>query len=329
MSSTAFSTKLAFPDRVASALRQRLDRWARRRGPAHPPLTLESKQIYILPTGAGFMLGLMLTAMLLGSLNFNNNLGLLTTFLVAGIGVLSMHAAHRNLHGLRIIDCSAVPVFAGQTLDVRVTLLDTRGRRRPGLATECSGGEPGMRATVETHGRAEASIEMPTEHRGWIEAPRIRLRTRFPIGWFEAWSWFWPEQRFLVWPAPAANAPPLPIAGRSQRSDRPGDESDEFHGLRRWREGDPLHRIAWKASQRHQTLLARQFTRPERHRIELRLADAPGRDFEERISVLARWVIEADRAEMEYGLDLGAARIQAAAGESHRVRCLNALAELE
>lgn len=328
MSSPASSTIRAFPDRAAAALRKRLDRWVRRRGPVHPPLTLGYRQIYILPTKFGWLVGVLLTAMLLGSLNFNNNLGLLTTFLVAGIGMLSMHAAHRNLDSVRIAGCTAPPVFAGQPLAIHITLLDERGRRRQGLVAECADAEPSAGVVVERHGRAEAQLALPTTTRGWIEIPRIRLRTRYPLGWFEAWSWFWPDRRFLVWPTPAPHAPALHSASRADSSSRPGDESDEFHGLRSWREGDPLHRIAWKASQRHQILLARQFTRPERHRIELRLADAPGRDREERISIVARWVLEAERYEMEYGLDLGAVRFEPGVGESHRIRCLNALAEL-
>jgi uncharacterized protein (DUF58 family) len=295
----------------------------------HPPLTLGYRQIYILPTKFGWLVGLLLTAMLLGSLNFNNNLGLLTTFLVAGIGVLSMHAAHRSLDGLRITDLAALPVFAGDRLEVRLTLLDgARERHRRGVHAECVGASSTGGVDVPANGRAETGIALPTDRRGWLEIPRIRLRTRYPLGWFEAWSWVWPERRALVWPAPAANAPPLQVAARAEHSDLPGDESDEFHGLRGWREGDPLHRIAWKASQRHQTLLARQFTRPQRQRVELRLADAPGRSREERISIVTRWVLEADRSGMEYGLDLGGVRIAPGDGQSHRVRCLDALAEL-
>ncbi len=325
-------TRPAFPDALRLGWRTRTEawfgRWLRRRGPVHPPLQLRYRQIFILPTRFGWAIGVLLSAMLLGSLNFNNNLGLLTTFLVAGVGLLSMHLAHRNLDGIRILGSEAGSVFAGQPLPLRVQIEDCDGRDRHGLVLEFED----RRAVVPTltgDGRAELVLDLPTVQRGWLSLGRLRFRTRWPIGWFEAWSWFWPAHRALIWPAPAVNAPPLPRSGDSQASSRPGDEGDEFHGLRDWREGDPLHRIAWKASQRHGHLLAREFARPQRERLVLRLADAPGHDPEQRISVLTRWVIEADRKQFEYALELGHRRIESGSGPAQRLRCLNALAEHE
>lgn len=309
------------------AVHIRFGAWLKRRGPVHPPLTLAYRQIYILPTRFGGLVGLLLSAMLLGSLNFNNNLGLFTTFLVSGIGLLSMHIAHRNLDGVRIVDCVPDQAFAGDPLRLSITLQETRDRSRHGLVAQSKGLPVSAGVNLPAATSAEIALSLATHQRGWMDIPRIRLRTRHPLGWFEAWSWFWPEHKVLVWPRPADHAPPLVTSGSSDSRSRPGDESDEFHGLRNWREGDPLHRIAWKASQRHQNLLARQFTRPERDQIVLKLSDAPGRSLEQRISVLARWVIEADRCEFEYGMDLGSSSIPPGAGEAHRIRCLNALGE--
>ena len=332
MSSSKSSTKPAFPEGSwarswLDAAQTRFRAWLKRRGPVHPPLTLGYRQIYILPTRFGWLVGLLLFAMLLGSLNFNNNLGLFTTFLVAGIGLLSMHIAHRNLDGLRIAGCVPGQAFAGEPLALSITLQDTKDRARRGLVAESKGLPATAGVDLSAAASNDTTLAIPTLQRGWMEVPRIRLRTRHPIGWFEAWSWFWPAHKVLVWPKPADQAPPLITAASSDNRNRPGDESDEFHGLRDWREGDPLHRIAWKASQRHQHLLARQFTRPERDRIILRLADAPGRSLEDRISILARWVIEADRHDLEYGMELGTSSIAPGAGEAHRIRCLNALGE--
>ncbi len=315
------------PATLAEPVRRGLDRWIRRRGPVNPPLTLRYRQIYILPTGFGWQLGVLLFAMLLGSLNFNNSLGLFTTFLVAGIGLLAMHVTHRNIDGLEITGCQAIPVFAGQPLVLRVRVREARDRARGALVIDAPGGNHSRGQTLEAGASVDLELEFATHERGWRELPRQRIGTRYPLGCFHAWSWFWPERRFIVWPRPASDAPPLPTGGARNSVDLPGDESDEFHGLRDWRQGDPLHRIAWKASQRHQHLLARQFTRPERAHIVLDLEQAPGRDLEQRISVLTRWVLEADRAGIDYGIALAGNNIAPGRGEAHRVRCLDALAE--
>ena len=313
------------PASLAPAPRRWLNNWIRRRARAEPPLTLGYRQIFILPTAFGWLLGVLMFAMLMGSLNFNNNLGLLTTFIVAGIALMSMLVAYRNLEGIEISGTSAPPVFAGDPLEINVRLAESSGHHRLGVTIA---GPSGSTTGQLAAGRAESiQLAIPTVRRGRLQPGRLRIQTRHPLGLFEVWSWFWPEREFLVWPRPAAHPPPLPIGQAHTGSPRPGDESDEFHGLRDWREGDPLHRSAWKASQRHQTLLARQFTQFDNEDLQLKLDAAPGRDLEERLSVLAAWVIEADQRGLLYTLDLGAVRIGPDQGESHRVRCLDALAE--
>jgi len=326
MWSTTFSTRLGFPE-LQARWAAWFGRWLKRRGPVHPPLTLRYRQIYILPTGFGALLGILLVAMLMGSLNFNNNLGLFTTFTVAGIALLSMHLAHRNLDGLRIESVTAERVFAGQALGLHVGLADGSGRDRPGLMVEIPGKACSRVVDVSAWDAGEAELRLETRRRGWIESPRLKLFTRQPLGWFIAWSWFWPARRFLIWPQPAKNAPGLPLNAQAEPDARPGDESDEFHGLRAWREGDAVHRIAWKASQRHDQLLARQFSRPRRGRVVLRLEDAPGAGLEQRIAVVTAWILEAERRELDYGLILGQGEFSPDHGLAHRNRCLDALAE--
>ncbi len=307
-------------------LRGLLDDWIRRRGPVTPPLTLRYRQIYILPTGFGWLLGLLMSAMLIGSLNFNNNMGLLTTFLVAGLAVNSMLLAYRNLEGLAIRHCAARPVFAGQQLALRIDISDTSNRSRPGLKFIRPEGT-GETATAAAH-QASVRLTLPTARRGWMKLGRIRLETTHPLGLFRAWSWFWPERRFLVWPTPTSPAPPLPRDGGRQtgRLSKPRPDGEEFHSLRPWRVGDPLHRIAWKSSQRHQTLLSREFQQEQAEVIHLELARAPGADLERRISIVTAWVLQADAEGLKWVLDTGAERFGPERGQDHLHRCLRALA---
>ena len=50
---------------------------------------------------------------------------------------------------------------------------------------------------------------------------------------------------------------------------------------------------------------------------------------EERLSQLARWVLDAHAAGLAYGLRLPGATMELAAGEAQRDRCLEALALFE
>ena len=81
--------------RLLRDLRARIERrahaWIRRRqGADTDPVELRRQRIYILPTRLGVAYGAMLCAMLLGGMNYNNNLGLGFTFLLVSLGLVTM-----------------------------------------------------------------------------------------------------------------------------------------------------------------------------------------------------------------------------------------------
>ncbi len=313
---------------LQARLRLKLDRWVKRRARANPPLIIGYRQIFILPTGFGWMLGMLMFGMLMGGLNFNNNLGLLTTFIVAGLAVNSMLMAYHNLRGIEVRRCSAAPVFAGEPARLNVTFINADARRRPAL--ELIYGKQLEAFNLEQTSSGETGIAIPTTHRGWLKPGRLRLQTSHPIGLFEAWTWFWPEHPILVWPRPAGHPPPLPQSTGQNPGSRQNRESEgeNFYSLRGWRSGDPLHRIAWKASQRHQLLLSREFRAEQAEHLTFDLNHTPGRDLEERISNLTAWVLNAHRDGLQWTLRLGGVEIGPGGGQAHVYRCLRALAEL-
>ncbi|RFF26352.1 MULTISPECIES: DUF58 domain-containing protein [unclassified Wenzhouxiangella] len=305
-----------------------LDRWLKRRTRLDLPLTLAYRRIFILPTRFGWMLGLLMGAMLIGSLNFNNNLGLLTTFIVAATAINSMLLAFRNLNGLHLRHGAARPVHAGKPVPWRLTAVNHCERNRDGLRLKGPG--PDAVFNVPARGVREVTIELDARGRGWHRPGRLRIETTQPLGLFRAWSWIEPTTPFLVWPQPAEHAPPLPEGGDAQSVQRrqAREEGEDFHSLRRWREGDPLHRIAWKASQRHQTLLSRQFRREQSREVFLSLERAPGRDLEERIRIVTAWILRAEAENRSWTLELGEERFGPDRSESHKHACMRALAEL-
>ena len=65
-------------------VRGRFQRWWQARLPLLDTMTLTQRNVYILPTRAGFMLGATLAVLLVGAINYQLNLGYLLTFLLAG-----------------------------------------------------------------------------------------------------------------------------------------------------------------------------------------------------------------------------------------------------
>lgn len=302
--------------------------WIRRRqGPDREAVTLRRGRIYILPTGLGAAFALMLVAMLLGSLNYGNNLGLALTFLLAALGVVAMHACHRNLETLVASPGGTEPPFAGQDAIFRIAVANPGPLPRSDLEAAAT------RASPPTHvpaaGEASLELRVPTRRRGSVVLERVELSTRYPYGLFRAWAVLHPGMSCLVYPRPAANAPPPPrqagLAGGGVK--RRGD--DDFAGLKDYHPGDPPRHIAWKAFARADELLVKEFSGDAEATPVFDLADAPGGDLESRLAVLARWIVDSHALGHAFGLRLPGEEIPPAPGDAQRARCLAAIARFD
>jgi len=88
--------------RSADALHGRWRAWWEARHPRSETLTLTQRNVYILPTRAGYVFALTLVALLIASINYQLSLGYLLTFLLAGSGVVAMHVTHGTLRALSL-----------------------------------------------------------------------------------------------------------------------------------------------------------------------------------------------------------------------------------
>ena len=307
--------------------REWIERFARPRGPEAFPIELHRGRIYVLPTRFGLFFGVALAAMGLGALNYNNNPALLLMLLLAGAAQTSLLSAHMQLSGLRFVAVGADPVPAGTPILLRLhARADKRGRARRGLRVDCA---EGFGALSLDDGIGDAELALPTHRRGWLDVPRLRISTTRPLGLVRAWSWVWPEQPLLVYPAPEPDGPPLPDGDGDAALARLHPLGDDVHHLRAYRRGDPARTIAWKPTARHGHLLVREYERPQSADIVLDWSHLQGLDTEARIRRLARWVDEAERDARRYSLIVpGHPPIGPAHGPAHRHACLRALALL-
>ncbi|NIC43181.1 DUF58 domain-containing protein [Aquabacterium sp. A08] len=311
--------------------------WLRRQTPtAH--LTLTHRNLYILPTRAGLMLGLTLLLLLVGSINYQLNLGYLLTFLLAGCAVVALHVTHNNLRGLRLSVHGLEPVFAGQAAPVQLVLHNpgTRHRYGVGLAwLDPGAADASVWADVPPQASATVQLSHPTQRRGPLPLPALRVETRFPLGTVSAWHWWRPAGRWLVYPAPETPEPALP------RPDGPAPEqppsaqgvgrSDETDGVRPHRRGDPLKWVLWKKVARladgpHPAWVSRDFAPPSGTELWLDHAQCGLSDPEAQRSRLCAWVLRAETLGLRYGLRLPGLALPPDQGPAHRRRCLEALA---
>lgn len=306
-------------------LERRLPALTRWRVPEPLPIALHPRRIYVLPTRFGLLFGAMLVMMLLGALNFNNNAALLLTFLLSGAVLLSMGRGVRMLDGLRLVAVDAAPVPAGSALSVALRF--EAGDSEPRRQIELIHGRERWIFDLDG-GAATVRLTLPTERRGLLPIGRLTLACEYPFGLFRAWSVVHPDVRLLVHPRPEAKSPPLPRGAAGDAEAHASPAGEEWHALREYRHGDPRRLIAWRASARAERLLVREFATPRAARIEIAWEATAGLPHEQRISRLARWVLEAARGPADYALRLPGETLGPGRGPVHLARCLRALALL-
>lgn len=327
------STPWPFPEigSLASSLKRRAGRrvraWARKRQGKDPATaTLRPGRVYILPTGIGVTFGIMTFAMLLGSMNYNNNLSFVLTFILIGIGFVAMHQCQRNLVGLELTFAGADPVFAGQSLRFRVAVTNRSRSPRHGIRLYA----PDTYSDIHDLQPGESRVfvlPVATGARGRLTVPRFGVRTMFPFELFRSWAWLHMDIAGLVFPAPAAEAPgppPTTAAHGHRQHDARGEE--DFAGLRKYHEGDSPRHVAWKAYARSGQILSKQFAGADTSSQWFDFDEIAGFDVERRLSILTRWIVDADRRQEDYGLRMPGAEYEPAHGEAHRRRCLETLA---
>jgi uncharacterized protein (DUF58 family) len=317
-----------------TALDDRIAEWLfRRRAPPPGPVRLTQGRIYLLPTSAGVLLAATIVLMLMGCINYNLGLGYILTFLLAGVGMVSMLHTFRNLAKLEIRAGRADPVFAGEMAVFPLLIDNPTGLGRLSVAfAPIDVAEPGERHAVWCDPgplvQTRCELLVKAQRRGRMHLPRLRVFTTYPLDLFRAWSYVDLDASCLVYPKPETGLVPLPAprsgAGEGLQS---GRGQDDFAGLRRYVSGDSLRHVAWKAVARGEALLTKQFTGLEAGELWLSWWDLPEElRLEARLSRLTRWVVDASRAGVSFGLDLPGARIPPDIGPAHEERCLSALA---
>lgn len=291
------------------------------RGAEAGPIVLDRRRIYILPTRHGMLFGVFLLAMLIGSINYSLSLGYVLTFLLGGVALVGILHTYRNLQGIRLANGGASPAFAGDEAGFHLEV--EAPAPRFALQLRWRDAEP---VSFDVDGPQRVTVRVPTTRRGRLRPGRFTLFSVYPLGLFRAWSHVQFDQSVIVYPRPADSPLDLPAVGDT--GTRPGrqDGSEDFTGLRAWQPGDSPRQVAWKVAARTGLLATKRFSDAEGGILLLDWDQLPGLEVEARLAQLARGVIDAEQANLRYGLHLPGIEIAPGNGAPHRQHCLEALA---
>ncbi|WP_245752796.1 DUF58 domain-containing protein [Methylophaga sulfidovorans] len=294
-----------------------------------------------MPSAYGYAYVVLLLVMLLGAINYNNSLGHLLCFLLVGLGQVAMHHSHRNIKNLSLTVTALDSVFNGQSAQFRLTTSNTKPHASYQLEVRHKISSKKSRwpfikryhslqllDVVDGNSNHTSTLTIPTQKRGWQPLNTLSLTSSYPLGLFQCWTLFDTPAQVLVYPQ-AKGQKPLPISAQAGQESHQYEQlgEDEFAGLRSYREGEALHRVAWKAMARDDQMRSKQFSSPQGRELLFRWEDvADINDTEQKLSQLCQWICQAEQQGDRYGLILPNAELTASHGPSHQHHCLKLLA---
>lgn len=319
---------------IKQAVRRRADKWLFQLRDAEPgEVFLNQRRVFILPTGPGLGFGVLLVVLLIGATNYNLSLGFALVFALGACAIVDMYLTYKNLGQLHLQPGRAHPLFAGEDAQFELTVANRSKLDRYALWVDfLEAGQARYVTDVLAGSNAALLLSTQSFERGWLNAPRVRLATRFPLGLFGAWCYWQPDAKALVYPFPEDGAPPLPMSGAASEDGHGHAGHDDFAGIRSYQAGDSLRHMAWRQIARLDPSLGGQLVTKhfEGGAIEELMLDFDALpvtlDLELRLSRMTRWVLDAEQRALPYGFRMHGHDFAAAVGAAHQAACLRALA---
>jgi uncharacterized protein (DUF58 family) len=310
---------------ITKKIKKYWERWAKKRNRLGNPQTLNSHNLYILPSGFGWAYGVVIFSIFVAAINSQINTIFLMTFLLAVIGLISILEAHANLKNLSFKFIVIKDSHQGTPAKITLSIVPNN-KIRFGVEFQIAS-QPKIRLKkIPTKG-LEFIVPIETPTRGHFPLPRITISSLFPFGIFRVWSYLYFEEYYYVYPQPVAPGfwpEPYRVQNIKQKHVS-GDE--EFYDLKQvenpWLEPKLIH---WKIAAKGQGWYLKTMHSNEVEYWLFKLNDLPAKDVESRLQNLSYWLQTAESNGLVYGLELKGEKIDFARGNEHLQHCLRQLA---
>ena len=291
---------------------------------------MKARKLPLIYPTAGFAgLLFVLGAMWYAASSQNNAAVYLLLFVLTAVFLVSIPHTLINLAGVTVTLESVQPAFVGQEVSLPLEIMNDSRAIRYGIELAVSGSNRKQQRIdyIPAHKAARVTLRFPVRQRGEHCVETLCLTSAYPLGFIRFLKKFASSQTYIVYPKPAGEVR-LPSSFVLRRDGRPlteFGEGDDFAGVRPYVHGESQRHIDWKAVARGRSLMTKQFTAEAEGVVYLDFSALGSADVEEKLSQLALWVIEAERARRPYALRLPGTQILPAAGQAHFHQCLRAL----
>ena len=316
---------------LQNTYKHRINSWLSRRIPAADHHKLTRRNIFILPTRFGIAFIVFILTLFLMATNYQNNIIMLFSYVMASAFLTAMMTSFYNLSGL-IIKAERKSSGHADT-PIHFTITADSDQRRYDLNFNFDGQENVKIPLCKLRELGKNPIRIPfiSQHRGRHSPGRLKVSSEYCFGLFITWTHLdfnfsatvYPKVKVIKGSLPALAAD----SDSSEVSTRYDKGNDDFYELKSYQQGEPLSRIAWKQLAKGQGRFSKHFQQNQGRLSWLRLQDMPAMDTEIKLQLLCFLIIEHSKVGQSFGLDLGQKKIPPAQGIQHMSECLTALAD--
>lgn len=288
---------------------------------------LHHKNLYILPTAAGWaFLALAFVVWLLGT-NYQNNLILALAYFQVSVFVVAILHTYNNMAGLQVDCLGGTAGHAGQRIPFKLRL---HSRNRFGCHYLRLGWRGDKIKVIDCSGSTPEHVEVDllAQRRGRLRPPMLLLRSEFPLGLVTCWAWLNFATEVIAYPKPLKASLPKVAhdADDNQGVDHRGPGNDEFLGYRSYRPGDSMRNIAWKQYARERGLHSKVFGSLSGEVENLHWQNFFNGDTELALSQMTYCALQLGKSAHKFGLTLPHAEVARGEGDVHLAQVLRALA---
>lgn len=299
--------------------------WLNRRIPPQQSITLNQKSIFIFPTRIGFVFSVLLLALLLAAINYENSLIFGLVFWLASVFFVTIFYTFRNLSNITLELQKSGTGFVDEDIEFAIKVSRPENSKREGIQL---GWPNEVKQWAELYDNTTCIVHLfvNAKHRGRLNPKRLLVETFYPLGLLRAWTWIDLNANAIIYPKPLFHDHTFTDTGDDDEghlTHRSG--SDDFQDMRNYHPGDSPRHILWRSYARQDELLVKQFASYADTRLILDWHQLEG-DTELRLSRLTGMALNAYKGDKEFGLKLPQVEIAPNTGKAHLDRVLKELA---
>jgi len=310
------------------------NQWLSKRIPPSTKQQLSNRNVFIFPSQFGFVYLLFVLVLFLLATNYQNNLIMLLSYLLASLFISSMLHSFFNLSGITLETPNEVKGFAGGVIYLPIKLSSNKARfsLNFNLENQKSTSLDVINKNNLVNENTKVLVPFFANQRGIFKVKRVKVASEFALGLFTCWTRLDFACQFIVYPQPLSLKLPINYLHHDDNSPQGAlinNHGDDFYQLKNYQQGEPLTQVAWKHLAKGQGWLSKSYQQNQAKQLSLNIAEMPASDLEKKLSYLCYLVQEFYQTGLFFSLELKKGDILSGEGKLHLQQCLLALAEFK